>query len=199
MSRLLLIRHAQSSWNSKGLWQGWADPPLTRSGRREAWRAGAWLADAGLAPSAVVSSDLRRARRTAEILAKTLRVPRPGVDHRLRERDVGEWQGRTRDEIDSRWPGMIEEFRVGAVDHPPGGEDSGTLLDRVRASLADAAARDGTGDLLVVTHAGVIRGLERSLGVDDGSIPHLCGRWFEIGAGGEIAAGAPARPRASFR
>ena len=62
--RLILLRHGESNWNAEGRMQGTADPPLSAAGRAEA-RELAPLLD-GLRPDAVVTSDLRRARQTAE-------------------------------------------------------------------------------------------------------------------------------------
>ena len=194
MARLLLIRHAQSTWNADGRWQGWADPPLTGFGRKEARRAGRWLAQACPALGGVVSSDLRRARETAEILSDRLGIPHGGTERQLRERHVGDWQGRTRDEIESLWPGMLDQFREGVIETPPGGEPMSGFIERVTGALARVAA-DGAGRArLVVTHAGVIRGLERALGTEHCSVVHLSGRWFEVGDDGEVTAGEPAGP-----
>ena len=68
MGSLLVVRHGQSTWNADGRWQGRADPPLTALGEAQA-------ADAALHVGAideVWSSDLERARRTAEIVAAAL-------------------------------------------------------------------------------------------------------------------------------
>ena len=65
VTRLLLLRHAESEWNAQGRWQGQADTPLTERGRRHAAEAGPLLATFEM----LVSSDLRRARQSAEIIA----------------------------------------------------------------------------------------------------------------------------------
>ncbi len=85
VARVLLLRHGQSTWNVEARWQGRADPPLSPAGEGQARQAAPALTGA----VAVWSSDLARARRTAELLAPgdvTVRV-----DARLRERDVGPW------------------------------------------------------------------------------------------------------------
>ena len=74
MPRLLLVRHGESTWNAARRWQGWADPPLSDLGRRQAVEAAARLADLDLGDR-VVASDLRRAIETAELLAAEV-VPR---------------------------------------------------------------------------------------------------------------------------
>ncbi len=194
MVRLLLIRHAQSTWNANGRWQGWADPPLTSFGRQEAHRAGRWLAHASLGLSGVASSDLQRARETAHILSRSLGLPPARAERHLRERHVGDWQGRTRGEIETRWPGMLDQFREGSIDHPPGGEHLAQFIERVTRGLARVASSGDGGAGLVVTHAGVIRGLERALGAEHCSVANLSGRWFSVGDDGEVTVGEPAGP-----
>lgn len=180
MTRILLIRHATSAWNVEGRWQGQADPPLSQTGRAEARAAAARLRGT---VGAVVASDLERAFQTATILAEELDLDPPVPDPGLREIDVGEWSGLTRDEIEERWPGLLEEWRAGGLDRIPGGEERDRFRARVLDALGRVAARAPAEELLAVTHAGVIGVLERHLGVHPGtSVPRLAGRWLEVGA-----------------
>ena len=182
VARLLLIRHAQSTWNAEGRWQGWADPPLSAEGVRQAAAAAARLGGLGL--ERVVSSDLARAQRTAEVLAGGLGLGHVEADAGWRERNVGEWSGLTRVEIEARWPGQLLAWREGRLERPPGGEAQAELEARVRAGLERAAG--GSGVSLVVTHGGVIHTAERLLGVEVTHIGNLGGRWVEDGgAAGE--------------
>src|ERR687894_225034 len=105
MARLLLVRHGESTWNARGRWQGWADPPLTDLGRAQAEAAG----PAAAPVDAVVSSDLQRARATAELMAVALGLDPAAVhvEPDVRERDVGDFTGLTRAEIEERWPGVL--------------------------------------------------------------------------------------------
>jgi broad specificity phosphatase PhoE len=184
MTRLLLVRHAESEWNAMGRWQGHADPPLSDTGRAQAASAAARL-DGSV--NAVVSSDLRRARETAETIADALGVGPVSVDAGLREIDVGEWTGLTNAEIEERWPGLLDRWRAGALDAIPGGETRAAFAERfVEAIRRVGAANDGP--LLVVTHAAAIATLERRLGVHPGaSVPQLCARWFETNDGLRVA------------
>ena len=175
MGRLLLIRHAQSTWNAAGKWQGWADPPLSREGEADAAAAAARLAGNGL--TRAVSSDLVRAKQTAGILARALGLGEVSVDPGLRERNVGEWSGLTRTVIEERWPGQLAAWRAGELERPPGGETQAELDSRVMDALARVA--DGGGVPLVVTHGGVIHSVERQLGAEVSSIGNLAGRWLE--------------------
>jgi broad specificity phosphatase PhoE len=169
MARILLVRHGQSVWNADGRWQGQADPPLSELGEQQAVAAARAV---GLV-DAVYASDLTRARRTAEIVAEQLGTD-VAVDPRLRERHAGDWEGRTLAEIEEGWPGYLETGR-----RPAGYEPDDSVLERVRAAL-DAIAGAHDGDVLVITHGGVVRVLERHLDRDaDGLIPNLGGRWLE--------------------
>lgn len=177
MARLLLLRHGQSTWNAEGRWQGWADPPLSPLGEAQARAAAARLRDEAL--SGVVSSDLERARRTAELVAEALRLPVLGVDADLRERDIGDWSGLTTPEIEQRWPGWLEAWRAGELERPPGGEAHDELATRVLGALRRWAEAEGC--LLVVTHGGVIHLVQDHLGVGGVRMGNLCGRWIEGG------------------
>ncbi|HEY4398261.1 MAG TPA: histidine phosphatase family protein [Acidimicrobiia bacterium] len=172
-SRLLLVRHGESTWNARSRWQGQADPPLSPFGERQAEDAAVRLAEIATI-SAVWVSDLVRARRTGELIAEHLGIAHVREEPRLRERDVGAWSGLTRDEIEERWPGYLEARRS-----PPDFESDDDLLSRTRAGVA-AAVDDGSGagEVLVVTHGGVIRTIERSLGAIPERLPNLGGRWL---------------------
>ena len=170
--RLLLVRHGESTWNAVSRWQGQADPPLSPFGERQAEDAGARLAEVA-SITAVWASNLVRARRTGDLIAKHLGIAQVREEPRLRERDVGAWSGLTRDEIEERWTGYLAARRS-----PPDFEGDDELLARTRAGLAVAVDGSGTGDVLVVTHGGVIRTIERSLGAIPERLPNLGGRWL---------------------
>jgi len=161
--RLLCIRHAESTMNAAGLWQGQADPPLSRLGRGQARALAQRLAECGEARglAALVTSDLRRALQTAEIVGARLAL-RPLPLPALRERDVGAWSGRSRAQIAARWPGDLRRFRADEELRPGGGESRAEFQARLRAALARlarlAAQRDGR-PVAVVTHLGVLRAL----------------------------------------
>ncbi len=170
--RLLLVRHGESTWNAVSRWQGQADPPLSPFGERQAEDAAARLAEI-TSITAVWASNLIRARRTGDLIAKHLGIAQVREEPRLRERDVGAWSGLTRDEIEERWPGYLAARRS-----PPDFEGDDELLARTRAGLAAAVDGSGPGDVLVVTHGGVIRTIERSLGAIPERLPNLGGRWL---------------------
>ncbi len=207
--RLLVVRHGESTWNAEGRWQGQADPPLSERGERQATEAATRLTGAidgdssgdssgdidgdvggGISGpiggpirgpisspiSEVWSSDLVRARRTAELLAAGRAVQ---VDARLRERDAGEWTGLTRDEIDTRFPGYLDDGL-----RPPGWEPDEPFRSRALGVLTDivaGASREGA--VLVVTHGGLLRAVEAALGAEPDGVPNLGGRWLDAQRG----------------
>jgi len=168
--RVLLIRHGQSEWNALGRWQGQADPPLTDLGRHQAAHAAQHLG----AVDAVVSSDLERARVTAEILAEHLGIGPVLVDAGLRERHAGEWQGLTREQIAAGWPGYLEDER-----RPPGFEPEEGFRARIFAALDRLRDEVPTGDVVAVAHAGVVYRVESVLGAPFERLPNVGGRWIE--------------------
>lgn len=179
-TRFLLVRHGQSEWNALGRWQGLSDPPLSDLGREEARMAASTLRPFdGL----ILASPLVRARETAEIIANELgRVGTVEIEPELREIDVGEFSGRTNDEIQERMPDAWKALREGRLETFPGGESRKAFRERVQRALETVAARHQGATLLVVTHGGTIGDVERYLGVHPGvGVRNLEGRWFELG------------------
>jgi probable phosphoglycerate mutase len=157
METLLCIRHAQSTMNAAGLWQGQADPSLSEEGREQARELGERLGGGSL--SVLVASDLRRARETAEIAACRLGIP-TRLEPGLRELDVGDWSGLAREEIARRWPEDFARFQGGDLDvRAGGGETRRELRARVVAALRSLQQQYRGDRIAVVTHLGVIRTL----------------------------------------
>jgi broad specificity phosphatase PhoE len=182
-TRLLVLRHGQSAWNAAGRWQGHADIPLDDDGRRQAHEAAERLPSMG-SFTAAWSSDLLRARQTAEIIAAAVGIDELHVDVRLRENDVGPWEGLNQQEVERGWPGYLAARR-----RPDGFESYEDAAARMCAALSDIAAGHPGADVLVACHGGVMRAVRRVLGAVDQHIPNLGGCWFEVGADGTITAG----------
>jgi broad specificity phosphatase PhoE len=149
--RLILVRHASSTWNDERRIQGQLDPPLSEKGRGQAERLGTRFRGATVA--GFYSSDLRRAVETAAAIGKEL-----GREPELREVALGEWEGLNREEITARYPKEWESWRQ----HPqwdivPGGEGAAAFEGRVGAVLDRLLARHRSGRVIVVTHGGVIQ------------------------------------------
>ena len=170
MLNLLLARHGQSEWNAVGRWQGQADPPLSDLGRAQARGA----ANHAGAFDAIFASDLERALHTATIISNAIGVGPVMVDPRLKERDAGEFSGLTRDEIEAQFPGMLD-----TGEWPPGWEDDDAVLERVLAALQEILDyTGGHGDILAISHGGIIYTIESHFGLDHERIENLGARWL---------------------
>jgi broad specificity phosphatase PhoE len=146
MTTLLLARHGETDWNRDGRWQGWADPLLNDTGRAQARELAEQLRSTPF--DAVYSSDLARARETAEIVAAPHGVP-VVADAGLREIDVGSWSGLTRAELEERFPDGER----------PDGETRDQHSARVHAAVERIARANLGRRVLVVTHGGTMRAL----------------------------------------
>ncbi|MDQ2761210.1 MAG: histidine phosphatase family protein, partial [Actinomycetota bacterium] len=179
---LLLLRHGQSTWNVERRWAGQADPPLSAEGRLACERLASALAGAGL--ESVASSDLVRARQTAGILARELRLGRVLVEAGLRERSAPLWSGLTASEIEGRWPEQLAGWRSGACPEIPGSEPWDSFAVRIEAGVAAVAGQfRGRDRVLVVTHAGALRAVEGLVGVGVRKTTNLDGYWVRVDAG----------------
>jgi broad specificity phosphatase PhoE len=163
VTTILLARHGESDWNRDERWQGHADRPLTELGRKQAQDLADRLANVEL--DAVYSSDLQRARETAEIVAR----PR-GLDVKespaLREVDVGSWSGLTRAEAERRFPEAFLRWLAGEEGWDDG-ETYEQLGDRVLGAVRVIAAAHPGERVLVLAHGGSIRAIHAAaLGVD---------------------------------
>ncbi|MGH3586481.1 MAG: histidine phosphatase family protein, partial [Pseudonocardia sp.] len=129
LRRLVLLRHGQTDHNVAGRMQGHHDSKLTEVGVEQAVHVAPEIAR--LAPDRLISSDLRRAVDTADVVAAACGRP-VKLDPRLRETHLGEWQGRTVAEIEASWPGAIATWRSDPAWAPPGGE---SRIEVVRRSV----------------------------------------------------------------
>jgi broad specificity phosphatase PhoE len=161
VSTLLLVRHGETDWNRDGRWQGHSDTHLNDSGREQAAR----LADELDGVDVIYSSDLARARETAEIVAERVDLP-VHLDPRLRERSFGAWEGKTGPEIESEFAAAHAKWLAGG----PGADDAEPFAEfaaRVESFLAEVVARHPDETVLIVAHGGSIRVIHaRAQGLD---------------------------------
>lgn len=136
--------------------QGQTDIPLDEVGLAQAERAAAMLAS--LQPSVVISSDLRRAHQTAFALARHVGVD-VSTDERLRETFAGDWEGLTRDVLESQYGPELAAWSAFSDVRPGGhGETRIEVADRMEAAVNDALTRLEAGQTMVVaTHGGAAR------------------------------------------
>jgi probable phosphoglycerate mutase len=153
--KVIWLRHGRTAWNLGGRFQGQTDIPLDDEGRAQAERAAAALA--ALRPDAVVTSDLERARATAQPLADRLGLVAT-VDPGLRETFAGEWEGLTHTQIRERHGDDLDRWSTGADLRPGGGETRLEVAERVIAAVERARESvPSNGTLVVVTHGGAAR------------------------------------------
>ena len=145
MTTLLLVRHGETDWNAEGKLQGHTDRPLNDFGRRQANT----LADrlAGEEIAAIYSSDLARAKETAEIVGARVGVP-VVVDPDLREKNWGTWEGLTGDER------AKVEFE---------GESTEEHRDRTMRAIARIVEHHPGERVVVVTHGGSVRRVQAAV------------------------------------
>ncbi|MGN0065256.1 MAG: histidine phosphatase family protein [Nocardioides sp.] len=184
---VLLVRHGESEWNVARRTQGQTPhPALTLLGREQAAQAAKVVAAALTDghPVRVVSSDLVRARQTAEAVASVLGVD-VELDERLREMALGDLEGCSYEETWRRG----EEHDWSDPDLGVGrGESPREVHDRMAAAVADALAVAGAGTAVVlVTHGDALRHAANALA---GHGP-LDGEWLEVPNGAVFAVGAP--------
>ena len=159
-TRVVAIRHGETAWNAELRMQGQLDIELNAHGRWQAARVAAALADERL--DAVYSSDLRRARQTAEPLARAQGLP-VRLDAGLRERSFGVFEGHTFDEVAANWPEASRRWRLREPDFAPEGAESLRAFSaRCVAACARLAAAHPGGTIAIVAHGGVMDCLYRA-------------------------------------
>ena len=163
-----LVRHGETDWNAAGRIQGQTDIPLNEAGIRQARALAARLKAEDPDWDAVVSSDLKRARETARILADALGAPLLPPDPRIRERSFGLAEGTTEEERIRRWGADWRSRDVGQ-------ESDEDVRKRGLAFLADWQAARPDIRLLVVSHGSIIAVLLNALisGLEDRRIGNM--------------------------
>ncbi|WP_424184849.1 histidine phosphatase family protein [Actinokineospora sp. G85] len=171
LRRVVLWRHGETDYNASGRMQGHIDSHLTEIGWNQARFAVPALAR--FSPDVIVASDLRRATDTATVFSEAIGVPLR-LDKRLRETNLGQWQGRTGVEIDAEWPGGRAQWQIDATWAPPDGETRVEVAARAIEVVSDLDS--GTDETaLLCAHGGLITALTgRMLGLP---VEH----WWQLG------------------
>lgn len=157
VERVYLIRHGETDWNTSGRWQGCLQVDLNVAGWAQAAKLAEALAGEGI--EAIYTSDLSRAADTARVLGDRLGVT-PRADPRLRELDIGCFQGMTVAEITARYPQEYADFMAAPLEYVlPGGESRQLLKRRAMAALGDYVAEAAAARIAVITHGGVVKAL----------------------------------------
>jgi glucosyl-3-phosphoglycerate phosphatase len=156
VSRLVLWRHGETNWNADRRMQGQLDAELSTVGVEQARRAAPHIAAFG--PNALLTSDLRRAADTAAVLTEHTGLTAQ-ADKRLRETHLGDWQGLTHQDVDTRWPGGRGLWRRDAEWAPPGGETRVEVAGRARQVVIELDARADVRVAVLCAHGGLIASL----------------------------------------
>jgi 2,3-bisphosphoglycerate-dependent phosphoglycerate mutase/probable phosphoglycerate mutase len=187
LRHLVLLRHGRTDYNATGRMQGHLDSQLTAEGLAQATRVAPEVAR--LKPRRILSSDLRRAADTADVVSAACGVP-VEIDPRLRETHLGQWQGLTVPDIETGWPGAIATWRSDPSWAPPGGESRVDVVRRctpVVEALDDELAEESEASTVVlVAHGGMIAGVVCGLlGLPSETWPAIGGigncRWAALG------------------
>jgi len=159
-TQVFLVRHGETEWNVAGKMQGHFDSPLTTVGIAQADALADGLKNQKF--SALYSSDLVRAYETARRIAtqNTLAII---LDSRLRERNLGIFQGLAKKEIDEQFPHEYQQYTTDGANYVvPNGESGQQFFDRCVTCLTELAQKHPGECILIVTHGGVLANLFKS-------------------------------------
>ena len=158
---IYFVRHGETDWNAERRMQGQRESDLTERGRRQAEQNAEAVARLGV--DAVYASPLRRARHSAEALARRTGLA-VAFDDRLKEWDAGDWSGFLYDEVKAKWP---EEWAAWRADmwryRPPSCENFEDLVIRGGAFLDDVLSTDAE-KTAIVSHGFIGRAMMCVLG-----------------------------------
>lgn len=164
-TRLILVRHGQTTLNAEQRYSGRAEAPLTPAGEAQlpaiAERVAALVrthaeAVGGEPPAAVVTSPLARCRVTASAVAARLGAA-VAVENAFVECDFGEWEGRAFDEVRRQWPGELAAWLDSTAVAPPGGESFVDVAARVAPAVRGLVASHPGRVVVVVSHVAPIK------------------------------------------
>jgi broad specificity phosphatase PhoE len=156
MTRIILVRHGETAWNKVERFRGRADVPLNEVGISQA-EATAHRIERVWQVTAVYSSPLSRATRTAEAIAGRLSLS-VQVHAGLIDIDYGKWQGLSPDEVQRQWPELLTDwYRAPHTVRIPGGESLEALRTRCADAIEDIVARHEEDTVVLVGHTVVNR------------------------------------------
>ncbi len=151
MTRLIMIRHGETSWNVENRKQGRNDQPLNAKGEMQAKLVAGYV-KSKYQIEHVWTSPLKRCSNTAELFNLPV-----STSDLLVEIDYGEWEGMLQSEIDRNYP--IQDQRNPLWREAPGGEQKSNLPVRGRMWIEESTINDEQGDVVLVGHGGSMKGL----------------------------------------
>jgi broad specificity phosphatase PhoE len=154
-TRLIFLRHGETTWNAEDRLQGQKDSPLSPLGWRQIRLAARKVA--ALKPDVIYSSDLSRAVAAAELVARKLKVPFASTPE-LRERNFGEWEGSTSAEVWRLCPIEAQAHRDDPANfRPPGGESRADVCRRIAAFIQPLLEKHSGRKVFISAHGGPIK------------------------------------------
>lgn len=155
MLRLYITRHGETEWNVEKRMQGWKDSSLTPKGVENAVALGNRLKDVNF--NCIYSSSSPRTIRTAELIRGNRNICIIPEDN-LREINLGIWEGKTSAEFEETdKQGHKAFFEAPHLYTPKSGESYFEVRDRVEAVLNRIVNENGDGNILIVTHAVIVK------------------------------------------
>ncbi|MBI4146362.1 histidine phosphatase family protein [Candidatus Woesearchaeota archaeon] len=151
--KLFLVRHGETIENKQGIMQGWLPGKLSSEGKKQAKQLADRLKNVPL--DIIYTSDLKRCVDTAQAIAEfhpNIRITKTSA---LRERSVGEFEGRKKAEVD--WSGLAGDLYT---NRPPGGETFQEMWQRVQKFYQELIKKHKTSTVLVVSHGGPLMFLQ---------------------------------------
>ncbi len=153
--KIVLIRHGESEANRQRIIQGHQDFPLSELGLTQAEEMGDFLLKNGYSFDSVYSSDLTRAKTTAEIICKKLQIDTIKTDERLREFNLGIYEGRRNDEMTTEDNSFLVSCWKDDLKRVPEGENGQEMKARIKDVFTDIISmNDSKGTILIVGHGG---------------------------------------------
>lgn len=156
VTRIVLVRHGQTAWNREDRFRGRVDVALHDFGVKQARATGRYLADRWPVV-AVYSSPMRRAMQTAEVIAEMQGVEAQALKG-LTDIDYGEWQGRSLDEVQERYPDILQAWMEAPhTVQIPDGEGLSEVRERAVYGLGEVVERHPGQSVAMVGHTVVNR------------------------------------------
>ena len=178
---IYIVRHGETDANVKGYLQGWTDDPLNENGKKLAVITGQCMR--GIRFDACISSPLKRARETAEIILRESGNAIPiAYDDRIKEINMGDWERKKfrpgEREVDAEQMKLFfsEPFAFAGY---PGGENIAQVCARTQTFLRELLSKDEEKIYLVATHGFALRAMLNFLYSDPsdfwhGHVPYNC-------------------------
>jgi len=163
-TEIILIRHGETEWNSQQRMQGHSNSVLSSLGQAQIQALGRWMKNVPF--DHIYSSDSLRAKQTAEAITQ-FSGHELKIDLRLREKNLGVFEGLTSEEARERHPEVFRLFKTAGSKYViDEGESTQQLQDRALEIVEEIRIKHPEERVLLVTHGGFIRVvMKHSLGL----------------------------------